>query len=202
MAEIYTREHLPSTSARDILLRGIAPQETGGEKDPWIRTRVRDTPGGSTAFGPLQITGSTLGEFTDKHLTAKGQEKLSDKEKSLVNKLKKQAKEKFAKYGNEPDKEGYDPKYDYGGSGDPLTSEEKDIYWDLGDRLFRLKAFYKGHDPDRLDDLQLAEVIGDWYGSEDKEENEKYTANVLKHFKKYTGGMVQRNPYPYNPRAI
>ena len=202
MAEIYTREHLPSTSARDILTRGIAPQETGGEEDPWIRTRVRDTPGGSTAFGPLQITGSTLDEFTDKHLTARGQERLSDKEKSLVNKLKKQAKEKFAKYGNEPDKEGYDPKYDYGGAGDPLTSEEKDTYWDLGDRLFRLKSFYKGHDPDRLDDIQLAEVIADWYGSKDKKKNDEYTANVLKHLKKYTGGMVQRNPYPYSARPI
>ena len=83
-----------------------------------------------------------------------------------------------------------------------ISEEDKDTYWDLGERLFRLKAFYKGHDPDRLDDLQLAEVIGDWYGSEDKEENEKYTAKVFKKLKKYTGGMVQRNPDPYNPRAI
>lgn len=201
MTELFTREHLPRTSPRDILTRGIAAHETGIYDDPWIRTLYRDTPGGSTAYGPLQITGSTLDDLTDKRLTDRGQAKLSNKEKNLIKKLKEQA-ELFRKHGNEQDMEGYDPRYDYGGSGDPLTSEEKDTYWDLGERLFRLKSFYKGHDPDRLDDLQLAEVIGDWYGSKDKKKNEEYTAKVFKKLKKYTGGMIQRNPYPYSPRPI
>ena len=185
---------------RDILLRGIAPQESGGEEDPWIRTRVRNAPGGSTAYGPLQITGSTLDDLTDKRITARGQAKLSDKEKNLIKKLKSQD-ELFRKHGNEQDMEGYDPRYDYGGEGDPLTSEEKDTYWDLGDRLFRLKASYKGYDADTLDDLQLAEVVGDWYGR-DKEYTDEYITNVLGHLKRHTGGMIQRNPYPYNPRPI
>ena len=203
MTELFTREHLPRTSPRDILTRGIAAHETPKElyDNPWIRTLYREAPGGSTAYGPLQITGSTLDDLTDKRITARGQAKLSDKEKNLIKKLKSQA-ELFRKHGNEQDMEGYDPRYDYGGEGDPLTSEEKDTYWDLGDRLFRLKSFYKGHDPDRLDDLQLAEVIGDWYGSKDKKKNEEYTAKVFKKLKKYTGGMIQRNPYPYSPRPI
>jgi len=203
MTEIFTREYLPRTSPRDILTRGIAAHETPKElyDDPWIRTLHREAPGGSTAYGPLQITGSTLDDLKDDHLISKGQSKLSDKEKKLVEKLKRQSK-KFAKHGNEQDMEGYDPRYDYGGTGDLLTPEEKETYWDLGDRLFKLKAYYKGYDPDRLDDLQLAEVIGDWYGSEDKEKNEKYAAKVFKKLKKYTGGMIQRNPYPYNARPI
>jgi len=200
MTEIFTREHLPRTSPRDILLRGIAPQESGGEEDPWIRTKVRDAPGGSTAYGPLQITGSTLDDLENEHLKAKGQSELSAKEKSLIKKLKRQSK-LFAKHGNEQDQEWFDPRYDYGGSGDPLTPEEKETYWNLGDRLFKLKASYKGYDPNRLDDLQLAEVIGDWYGR-DKEYTDEYITNVLGHLKRHIGGMVQRNPYPHNPRPI
>ena len=198
---VKVEELRPPNVVRDVLVRGIARQETCVEENPWIRTNLSNTPGGSTAYGPLQITGSTLDDLKDDHLISKGQSKLSDEEKKLVEKLKRQSK-KFAKHGNEQDMEGYDPRYDYGGTGDLLTPEEKETYWDLGDRLFKLKAYYKGYDPDRLDDLQLAEVIGDWYGSEDKEKNEKYAAKVFKKLKKYTGGMIQRNPYPYNARPI
>ena len=31
--------------------------ETGSFSNPWIRTVAENTPGGSTAFGPVQITG-------------------------------------------------------------------------------------------------------------------------------------------------
>ena len=186
---------------RTILRRGIAMQESGGEEDPWTRTRLSKTLGGSTAYGPLQITGSTLDDLTDEQLELKGLSKLTDSEKKLIKKLKDQAK-KFNEYGNEQDKEGYDSRYDYGGSGEGLTSEEKSTYWDLGDRLFRLKASYRGYDADRLDPVQEAEVIGDWYGR-DREFTPEYTASVLDHLKQYRGdGMISRNPYPHNPRPI
>lgn len=41
----------------DKLYKAIKDAETGGEDNPYIRTKVKDTPGGSTAFGPVQITG-------------------------------------------------------------------------------------------------------------------------------------------------
>ena len=37
--------------------------ETGSFDNPWIRTVAEDTPGGSTAFGPVQITGGLLDNF-------------------------------------------------------------------------------------------------------------------------------------------
>jgi len=211
MAEIFTMEQLPPAPVEEevvvespvdlVLQRGIAVQETGGEEDPWIRTNLKDTPGGSTAYGPLQITGKTLDDLTDKQLEIKGISKLSDAEKELVKKLKKQSRQ-FAKHGNEQDKDWYNPRYDYGGTGDALTENEKKTYWKLGNKLFRLKAAYRNFNPDDLTPEELSIVVGDWYGK-DKEYTNEYIQGVMTHLSSSkTGGMISRNPYPYMARPI
>jgi len=89
--------------------------ETGSEKDPFIRTRHRPK-GGSTAFGPGQITGQTLRDFNARH-----PQEFSNV-KGYMNTLIDQSKQ-FAKYGAEPKKSGYEARFDYGGSGNPEAKD-------------------------------------------------------------------------------
>ena len=46
------------------IYKAISFAETGGEKNPWIRTNSIPKSGkGSTAYGPVQITGSLLDDY-------------------------------------------------------------------------------------------------------------------------------------------
>ena len=91
--------------------------ETGSEKDPFIRTRHRPK-GGSTAFGPGQITGQTLRDFNTRY--PKEFSEVGDYMKTLIDQSRQ-----FAKYGAEPKKAGYEARFDYGGSGDPKAKDAK-----------------------------------------------------------------------------
>ena len=129
----------------------ITKAEWGGEHDTsetqaagyFLRT-LEAPKEGSSAYGPLQITGGLLASnFGDiKHLEgmrdskqsiAKGpsklmienyyngaegalRDRLSDTEKEFVDALIDQAN-LFLIYGKESDRKGYDPKFDYGGKG-------------------------------------------------------------------------------------
>lgn len=53
----------------DVLYNAFAVPETGGEKDPWIRTRVEPKAGElqSSAAGPVQITGTRVADYLRQH---------------------------------------------------------------------------------------------------------------------------------------
>jgi hypothetical protein len=134
--------------------------ETGGvEGNKFIRTNLKKTKGGSTAFGPLQMTRSA---FVD----LKENSNLTRSERDLADKLIKQA-DLFNKYGNNPDLEGYDKKFDYGGTGIGLTNKEKQLYTNLANKFLDLKAKRKGVDLSKPIDLEGAKkVFAAWKGKD------------------------------------
>ena len=95
----------------------------------FIRTRHAPK-GGSSAYGPLQITTGLM-------RIARNQLKLNKRETAYVERFIKQG-ELFLKYGNEPDREGYQDKYDYGGKGDLSGSADRKLYEQVGKKLLDL----------------------------------------------------------------
>lgn len=111
------------------LYKIIQNVETGGEKNPWIRTRS-EVKGGSTAFGPVQVTKGRLEDILrkyGKHMTSE--------EKQAVNKIL-EVQKKFLAYGanknyKESEKYRKDPrysKYQYGAAPEILTPSERKAY--------------------------------------------------------------------------
>jgi|TARA_R110002096_G_scaffold1512_1_gene7878 hypothetical protein len=98
--------------------------ETGSFDNPWIRTVARDTDGGSTAFGPVQITGGLIDNFYD------NEREVFNDNSDIAETLKGQST-LFNWFGNESGKAGFDKKYDYGGEGVGLTDTEKVRYKDF-----------------------------------------------------------------------
>lgn len=100
-------ETQPEISLRnEALYNGIVHAETGGLKDPWIRTGQPDsTVGGtSTAYGPAQITGSLMEDMVSRY-----PQYFSSEELEYANNFIDQAKVMAAR----PD----DPTFGYGKKG-------------------------------------------------------------------------------------
>ena len=121
---------------------------------PYIRTSVAPARG-STAYGPLQLTsgsGSMVQNILadEYHPLRTGNNsqgfKLTDDEILYMQRLVKQG-EKFLLYGNEPNKEGYDPKYDYSsvvpgsGQGDLYSDEDMALYDSMGKKIIGYEYF-------------------------------------------------------------
>ena len=115
----------------DTLFSAVSNAEMGpeylkklGYDHPYIRTSASTA--GSSAYGPLQMTGGAgsmiasilnnpLGSESP-HLLHKYKGGFSDDEMNYMAKFLQQG-QKFLDYGNEPGKEGYDPRYEYSGKG-------------------------------------------------------------------------------------
>tara|TARA_R110002020_G_scaffold56396_4_gene156047 strand:+ start:323 stop:1273 length:951 start_codon:yes stop_codon:yes gene_type:complete len=111
-----TKGHCPYGSP-NCLYDQIAQAETGSFKNKFIRT-VGVPGSSSTAYGPVQITVSSAIDSFKRHPDLyKGQE---DYVKSFI-----AQGEKFRKYGREPNKPGYEKRYDYGGTGDLAVADLK-----------------------------------------------------------------------------
>jgi hypothetical protein len=157
------------------LYNSVMSAEFRGARDSlgskFIRTRHAPAKG-STAYGPLQITLSLMA-------SGGAQLDLTDKESDYVVRFKEQAR-LFLKYGNEPDKEGYHPRYDYGGSGDLTSDEDKALYESVGRKLIQLVLEQSGNDTD--------EFINQWrYGKGNKgdvsRDDKKYYAAFKEAYK-------------------
>ena len=171
----------------DRLYNSFVNAETGHLQGDgkFIRTEARDTKGGSSAYGPVQITGTLVQDMMDRGV-------IPDDLKDYSNRFLDQSK-LFLKYGNEKDLEGYDPKYDYGGSGHLTTEQDQADY----NRLARvlIDHHYKNarsevnqkkpmgfsqaaRDP-------LTNVIGDWrFGVNSK----KGRGDDLKYYQRFMEG--------------
>jgi hypothetical protein len=95
----------------DDMYARIIRNETGGETNPWIRTRQKHTKGGSTAYGPAQMTGTLVKDY----LTRKPH--LFTPEQARYAKLLVYQANQFKRHGNEKGKPWYSPIFDYGGRG-------------------------------------------------------------------------------------
>ena len=87
--------------------------ETGSFNNPWIRTVAENTPGGSTAYGPVQITGGLIDDFYN------NERSIFDDNSDIAQTLRGQAA-LFSHFGN-----------DYKGEGIGLTDIQKVQYKDF-----------------------------------------------------------------------
>lgn len=130
------------------LLHGIAyaehsvPDEASYYKDKyWTRTSVRPTRdpntgkwvGSSTAFGPNQLTD---GKFNS-YITREYKEAMRPYRSFYYNTMEPIYKN-FRRYGMEPNKPGYDKRWDYGGYGRRLSQKEKETYKRVVAEMLRL----------------------------------------------------------------
>ena len=118
----------------------ISYAETGGEKDPWIRTTARPKynpktgkyVGSSTAYGPAQLTVGTARHYMNAYKdTFKPMQKYMDR---FI-----EQGELFKKHGMMKGQPWFDPKYDYGGSGTLGTGIDRKYYQALVQRVMSLQ---------------------------------------------------------------
>lgn len=129
----------------------LANAETGGEKDPWIRTRIAPKEG-STAYGPIQITKRRVEDALNRGL-------IQDPE------VAQWARDRFIPHADTMLKHGrmkgkipdYDPRFDYGGPGD-FNDTDKLMYSRLGEMMIEDVKKRVGNDP--------AAIMKDWHGAD------------------------------------
>lgn len=147
-----TPQPAPQPQGLDIdrLYSSLQTAETGGEKNPWIRTKVQPK-GGSTAYGPVQVTGSLVRDYMNRkpHIFDE------DLRKTYIPKFTQQA-QMFATYGREPKKNGYHVDFDYGGRGNLYTPDNHDGYHRMSKALLREMAVESNN--------ELPRVIQRWRG--------------------------------------
>ncbi|MBJ9134438.1 hypothetical protein [Citrobacter farmeri] len=123
-------EEVPETNfskRTQILADAIMDAETGNERDPWIRTKVLGS--GSSAAGPLQITGTLMEDMLERH-----PDLFTKEEKDYAEKYVKQSKLML----QNPDH----PVVGYGGKGVLFnTDKQKKLYMNIGKKL--LEQTYK-----------------------------------------------------------
>ncbi len=106
----------------DKIYAALQNAETGSQENPFIRTVAKKTPGGSTAFGPVQITGN-LAE------NANNAGYLSNDSKKFYESVLKPKYELMKKNGNNQGKtKDYNPRYDYGGDAEFDPSQHAQAY--------------------------------------------------------------------------
>jgi len=98
--------------------------ETGGNKDPWIRTTASNAKGGSSAYGPVQLTRSLVSEYSKNNPKVIEDAGLSE----FAIKYMDQADEFLIHGNNEGKIDFYDPNYDYGGKGHLYGAEDQESY--------------------------------------------------------------------------
>ncbi len=110
-----------NTMGIDKLYTAFSGAETEAFENPWIRTTFRDAEGGSTAYGPVQLTGSLVRNYL-----LNKPEIIQDKD--FANRYLQQSME-FAKHGNNKGKiPNFDPNHDYGGSGTMHSEADQEGY--------------------------------------------------------------------------
>ena len=129
---------------------------------PWIRTNVRGS--GSSAFGPVQLTG---GKGSMMHNVGTGYTDIGATKEELdwINNVFLSQGENFLKWGgSDMPESGVDEygnpvsQYDYGQSGD-FTDKDRRMYEGVSKKLI-------GHELDRLD-WDEEKFINQWRGKED-----------------------------------
>ena len=154
----------------------ISYAETGGQSDPWIRTKVR-TEVGSTAWGPVQLTRTKADDYFERY-----KKQLGPGRKFYSNVMLPMYN-KFSYYGNEPYKPGFDKRWDYGGYGVRLTPEQQQEYRNMGQMMMmRLDAdeVRKNYPNGKPEDI-LRRRIQKWRGVSEKADP-VYYGKVLQYY--------------------
>jgi hypothetical protein len=119
---------------------------------------------GSSAYGPTQLNKTTAKDFTTRHPKAfKGQEEYAQK---YINQGSQ-----FNKFGREPNKPGYDKKYEYGGKGDLSGPEHHDAYKKFNKTIMhQMDHELKGNNPQS----GVKDLVQRWRGKSASEDPRYY----------------------------
>jgi autotransporter adhesin len=119
---------------------------------------------GSSAYGPVQINKGTAKDFTTRYPNKfKDIKRYTDKyDAQGANQLK---------YGREPNKHGYDAKYEYGGKGDLSTPEYHAPYQTMAKTMMRqMDHELKSNNPK----AGIKDLIRRWRGKSNNEDQRYY----------------------------
>lgn len=115
------------------LYNAITKVENNGRNHHFQRTNIKPTwngkkwVGGSTAYGPAQITGTLMRD----QLARYPNEQYVKDNVGYINRFVQQS-DNFNKYGMTPKAAGYHKRYDYGGAGDLTSPEDMHTYHKVG----------------------------------------------------------------------
>ena len=142
----------------DEMYQALSKAETGGEKNPYIRTKVKPK-GGSTAFGKVQMTKTLIDDYdTRKKLSKESSEFYKTKMKPMY--------DNFIKHGNNKGKiKDYDADYDYGGTG-KFDIKDEESYKNLAKEILKDNAISNKNDDEK--------VIKAWRGKSRKDDPKYY----------------------------
>ena len=117
----------------DKLYNSFVHAETGHLEgdNKFRRTEDSTVAGGSSAYGPAQMTGILVRDMLDRGV-------VPDHLKDYTNRFLDQS-DLFLKYGNEKGLKGYDSKYDYSGSGHLTSLEDQKNYEELAKAILSYK---------------------------------------------------------------
>jgi len=146
------------------LYDAIKTAETGPYKNKWIRT-LHAPKGGSTAYGPVQMTGTLVKDYMNRF-----PDRLAY-HRGYARRFLDQAS-KFSRFGKNKTAPGYSPAYDYGGTGDLHSTEYRDRYRRLALAIMKLKLERNKGD--------VARTVRDWRGAPDP----NYVKTVMDNYNK------------------
>ncbi|EBT2241089.1 hypothetical protein CJH86_05420 [Salmonella enterica] len=129
------------------LYGALREAETGGESDPYIRTKAAEGGKPSSAFGPLQITRDLMKDFY-----ANESKNLSESERDYV--------KRFIAQGDQMLKaKADDPKYGYGKAGDLGSPADRKMYDIVGPKILKMLVDRNGN--------SLNKTVKSWRGKYD-----------------------------------
>ncbi|ELM4095994.1 hypothetical protein RYG49_001260 [Salmonella enterica] len=129
------------------LYGALREAETGGESDPYIRTKAAEGGKPSSAFGPLQITRDLMKDFY-----ANESKNLSESERDYV--------KRFIVQGDQMLKaKADDPKYGYGKAGDLGSPADRKMYDIVGPKILKMLVDRNGN--------SLNKTVKSWRGKYD-----------------------------------
>jgi hypothetical protein len=145
-----------------------AAEHRGRTGDKFIRTQAPETKSGSTAWGPLQLTGTYVKDYMPGGRYPKFLDK-NPQYKQYANDFLQQAK-MFAQHGKNKGKPGYNPKYDYSATGHlGGTSKQKLMYQRFAQAMMKHRAM---NDP---------KIKGNWDKYRMIRRSKAIGINILKH---------------------
>lgn len=147
-----------------------------GNLEGFIRTKHAPVEG-SSAYGPVQMTRDLVVDMVDnKHITVP--DDLKDYTKRFI-----EQGNNFLKYGKEPNKPGYDKKYEYGEAGDLTSEQDKKDYKKLAKLI--IKYHYD------LVDGNTDKLINAWrFGRFDKTQDAK--RDDERYYNTYTNTTINK----------
>ena len=109
---------------------------------PWIRTTAHKTPGGSTAYGPVQLTRTLSNDYQDRKLKS-----FTPGERMYLEDFDAQGIKALHNGNNKGKIPDYDPDFDYGGKGSLYKPRAQELYKRTTMRILEDIYNEKGGDP-------------------------------------------------------